>query len=220
VRGRWRSGDVAVVATRTDAAPVQCRQESPVPPSAEAGEKLPICRRRPGGAARGTGARYPGEIRRSAAGARGRFVENRRMYTISTDRTRFDIAAIHAFLSRSYWSPGIPLATVERAIAHSLAFGVFDGVEQVGFARVVTDRATFAYLADVYILEGHRGQGLARKLVETILAHEDLQGLRRFLLATRDAHPLYAAFGFKPLAAPDRMMEIHDPHAYEKRPRA
>jgi GNAT superfamily N-acetyltransferase len=138
------------------------------------------------------------------------------MYTISTDRTRFDVAAIHAFLARSYWSPGIPLATVERAIAHSLAFGVFDGVEQVGFGRVVTDRATFAYLADVYILEEHRGRGLGRRLVETILAHEDLQGLRRFLLATRDAHALYAEFGFKPLAAPDRMMEILDPHVYDR----
>ena len=142
------------------------------------------------------------------------------MYSISTDATRFDIEAIHAYLARSYWSPGIPRATVERAIANSLAFGVFDGPEQIGFARVVTDRATFAYLADVYILEPHRGRGLGKRLVETILAHEDLQGLRRFLLATRDAHPLYAAFGFKPLAAPDRMMEIHDPHAYEKRPLA
>ena len=138
------------------------------------------------------------------------------MYIVSTDRTRFDVAAIHAFLTRSYWSPGIPLATVERAIAHSLAFGVFDGVEQVGFARVVTDRATFAYLSDVYILEEHRGNGLGRRLIETILEHEDLQGLRRFMLATRDAHALYAGFGFKPLAAPDRMMEIHDPHAYAR----
>jgi GNAT superfamily N-acetyltransferase len=211
---------VAVVAPRHGATPDQCRQESPVPPSAEAGEKLPFCRRRPGRRDTRQRRAIPPEIRRSAAGARGRFAENRRMYTISTDRTRFDVAAIHAFLVRSYWSPGIPLATVERAIAHSLAFGVFDGVEQVGFARVVTDRATFAYLADVYILEGHRGQGLARRLVETILAHEDLQGLRRFLLATRDAHPLYAAFGFKPLAAPDRMMEIHNPRAYEKGPQA
>jgi GNAT superfamily N-acetyltransferase len=140
--------------------------------------------------------------------------QNPRMYAISTDKTRFDIVAIHAFLSRSYWSPGIPLATVERAIANSLAFGVFHGIEQVGFARVVTDRATFAYLADVYILEAHRGQGLAKRLVESVLAHEDLQGLRRFLLATRDAHSLYAPFGFRPLAAPDRMMEIHRPDAY------
>jgi GNAT superfamily N-acetyltransferase len=138
------------------------------------------------------------------------------MYTISTDRTRFDVVAIHAFLSRSYWSPGIPRATVERAIANSLAFGVFHGVEQVGFARVITDRTTFAYLADVYILEGHRGQGLGKRLIETILAHEDLQGLRRFMLATRDAHALYAGFGFKALAAPDRLMEILDPHVYER----
>jgi GNAT superfamily N-acetyltransferase len=136
------------------------------------------------------------------------------MYSISTDPSRLDSVAIHAFLARSYWSPGVPLATVERAIANSLAFGVYHGVEQVGFARVVTDRATFAYLADVYILEAHRGRGLGRRLVETILAHEDLQGLRRFLLATRDAHGLYAAYGFKPLASPDRLMEIHRPDAY------
>ena len=136
------------------------------------------------------------------------------MYSISTDTTRFDIDAIHAYLARSYWSPGIPRATVERAIANSLAFGVFEGPEQVGFARVVTDRATFAYLADVYILEAHRGRGLARRLVETILAHEDLQSLRRFMLATRDAHGLYAAFGFQPLAKPERLMEIHRPDAY------
>jgi GNAT superfamily N-acetyltransferase len=137
------------------------------------------------------------------------------MYSISTDTARFDIDAIHAYLARSYWSPGIPRATVERAIANSLAFGVFEGPEQVGFARVVTDRATFAYLADVYILEAHRGRGLARRLVETILAHEDLQSLRRFMLATRDAHGLYAAFGFQPLARPERLMEIHRPDVYQ-----
>ena len=110
-----------------------------------------------------------------------------------------------------------PRATVERAIANSLAFGVFDGPEQIGFARVVTDRATFAYLADVYILEPHRGRGLGKRLVETILAHEDLQGLRRFMLATRDAHGLYAAFGFHPLSKPERLMEIHRPDAYQAR---
>jgi GNAT superfamily N-acetyltransferase len=136
------------------------------------------------------------------------------MYSISSDPSRLDIPAIHAFLARSYWSPGIPLATVERAIANSLAFGVFQGQAQVGFARVITDRATFAYLADVYILEEHRGQGLGRRLVETVLAHPDLQGLRRFMLATRDAHGLYADFGFKALAAPDRLMEILRPQAY------
>ena len=135
-------------------------------------------------------------------------------YTISTDPDRLDVPAIHAYLTRSYWSPGIPCATVERALAHSLAFGLFHGDRQVGFARVVTDRATFAYLADVYVLEDHRGKGLSKWLIETVLGHAELQGLRRFLLATRDAHDLYARFGFRPLANPSRMMEIHDPDVY------
>jgi GNAT superfamily N-acetyltransferase len=135
-------------------------------------------------------------------------------YEISTDKGRLDRAAIHAFLAASYWSPGIPEAVVARAIEHSLCFGVFHDGAQVGFARVVTDRATFGYLADVYLLEAHRGRGLARRLVGEILAHPDLQGLRRLLLATRDAHGLYAKFGFRPLAAPDRMMEIHRPDVY------
>jgi GNAT superfamily N-acetyltransferase len=132
-------------------------------------------------------------------------------YEITADRTRFDVAAIHAFLSRAYWSPGVTRAVIERAMAHSLCFGVFHQGHQVGFARVITDRATFAYLADVYILEGHRGLGLARRLLQVILAHPDLQGLRRMLLATRDAHGLYAQFGFRPLAAPERLMEVHKP---------
>ncbi len=135
-------------------------------------------------------------------------------YEITTDPTRFDIDAIHAFLSRSYWSPGVPKAIVERAIAHSLCFGVLHGKEQVGFARVITDRATFAYLADVYVLEAHRGKGLSRRLMEAVMHHPDLQGLRRMLLATRDAHGLYAGYGFKPLAAADRMMEVHRPDIY------
>jgi N-acetylglutamate synthase-like GNAT family acetyltransferase len=129
-------------------------------------------------------------------------------YTISTEPDRLDVAAIHAYLTRSYWSPGIPRAIVERALAHSLSFGIFHGDAQVGFARVVTDRATFAYLADVYVLEDHRGQGLSKWLLETVLAHPELQGLRRFLLATRDAHGLYARYGFEPLANPTRLMEI------------
>lgn len=136
-------------------------------------------------------------------------------YEITTDPTRFDIDAIHAFLSRSYWSPGVPKAIVERAIAHSLCFGVLHGKEQVGFARVITDRATFAYLADVYVLEAHRGKGLSRRLMEAVMRHADLQGLRRMLLVTRDAHGLYAGYGFKPLAVPDRMMEIHRPDRHE-----
>jgi GNAT superfamily N-acetyltransferase len=135
-------------------------------------------------------------------------------YTVSTDPSRLQLAAIHAYLTRSYWSPGVPRQVVARAIANSLCFGVYLGEAQVGFARVVTDKATFAYLADVYVLEEHRRQGLSKRLVETIQAHPDLQGLRRFLLATRDAHGLYAQFGFAPLAAPDRMMEIRDPDPY------
>jgi GNAT superfamily N-acetyltransferase len=135
-------------------------------------------------------------------------------YEISTDRARLDRAAIHAFLSASYWSPGIPEAVVARAIEHSLCFGVFHDGAQVGFARVVTDRATFGYLADVYLLEAHRGRGVARQLVAAVMAHPDLQGLRRLLLATRDAHGLYEKFGFRPLASPDRMMELHRPDVY------
>lgn len=135
-------------------------------------------------------------------------------YEISTDPTRLQPAATHAYLTRSDWSPGIPPDVVARAIANSLCFGIYLGQEQVGFARVVTDKATFAYLADVYVLEEHRGQGLSRRLVETIQAHAELQGLRRFLLATRDAHGLYAQFGFQPLAAPGRMMEVRDRPAW------
>ena len=135
-------------------------------------------------------------------------------YEISTDHARLDITAIHAFLSQTYWSPGIPRAVVERAIAHSLCFGVFRDGAQVGFARAVTDRATFAYLADVYLLEAHRGRGVARRLVAAIVAHPELQGLRRMMLATRDAHGLYAKFGFRPLAKPERMMELHKPDVY------
>lgn len=135
-------------------------------------------------------------------------------YEITTDHSRFDIDAIHTYLAQSYWSPGIPKAVVERAIANSVCFGVIHAGRQVGFARVVTDKATFAYLADVYILEAHRGKGLAGRIMEAVKRHPELQGLRRMLLATRDAHALYAKHGFKPLAAPDRMMEIHNPDAY------
>jgi GNAT superfamily N-acetyltransferase len=135
-------------------------------------------------------------------------------YEISNEPARMDVDAIHAFLTRTYWARGIPRATVERALAHSLCFGVFREGAQVGFARVITDRATFAYLADVYLLEEHRGQGLARRLLQAVLAHPELQGLRRWLLVTRDAHPLYRRHGFEPVAHPDRMMEIHRPDAY------
>jgi len=129
-------------------------------------------------------------------------------YSISSDRARIDVDAVHAYLARAYWSPGVPRDVVARAIAHSLCVGLFLGEEQVGFARAVTDRATFAYLADVYVLEAHRGRGLGKALIAALMAHEDLQGLRRMLLATRDAHALYGGFGFGPLADASRMMEI------------
>ena len=130
-------------------------------------------------------------------------------YEITTDKSRMSVKAAHAFLSRSYWSPGVAFGTVQKAFDNSLCFAVLDGGEQVGFARVVTDKATFAYLADVYVLETHRGAGLAKRMVEAIRQHPELQGLRRLMLATRDAHGLYAQFGFTPLSSPDRFMEIH-----------
>lgn len=135
-------------------------------------------------------------------------------YEISTDPARLDLDAIHAFLTQSYWSPGIPRATVARAIANSLCFGVFHQGQQVGFARMITDKTTFAYLCDVYVLEAHRGHGVSKQLMNHVMKHPDLQGLRRMMLATRDAHGLYAQFGFTPLAAPDRMMEVHKPNVY------
>jgi GNAT superfamily N-acetyltransferase len=105
---------------------------------------------------------------------------------------------------------------VERGIANSLCFGVYEGDNQVGFARIISDFATFAYLADVFIIESHRGRGLSKFLMECIVKHSDLQGLRRWVLGTRDAHGLYAQYGFKPLAKPDRYMEIHDPEVYKR----
>jgi GNAT superfamily N-acetyltransferase len=137
-------------------------------------------------------------------------------YEISTDRQRIDIAVVHAFLTQSYWSPGIPREVVERAIANSLCFGVYLGAQQVGFARVITDKATFAYLADVFILDSHRGNGLSKWLMEFITGHEELQGLRRFLLATKDAHGLYAQFGFEALANPSFIMESLKPDVYRQ----
>jgi GNAT superfamily N-acetyltransferase len=124
-------------------------------------------------------------------------------YEISTDPARLDIAAMHAFLTRAYWSPGIPFATVERAARHSLCFGLYERStgRQVGLTRVVTDHATFAYLCDVYVLEEHRGRGLGKFLMRTVMAHPALTGARRTMLGTHDAHGLYAQFGFR--APPD-----------------
>ena len=135
-------------------------------------------------------------------------------YELVEDPARIDVAAAHAYLARSYWSPGIPLETVERAIANSLCVAVRHAGEQVGLARVVTDRATFAYLADVYVLEEHRGRGLAQAMVQRLHDHPDLQGLRRWLLMTVDAHSLYEKLGWTPLAHPERGMERHFPDIY------
>jgi GNAT superfamily N-acetyltransferase len=134
-------------------------------------------------------------------------------YEISTDPARIDRDLVHRFLSEeAYWARGIPRAVVDRSIENSLCFGLYRGTEQVGFARVVTDRAAIAYLGDVFIVPGHRGRGLGTWLVETVLAHPDLQGLRRFMLGTADAHSLYERFGFRALAQPQRMMEIASPY--------
>lgn len=138
-------------------------------------------------------------------------------YSISTEQARFDVGAIHAYLTRSYWAADIPMDVVARAIENSLCFGVFHGAEQVGFARVITDKATFAYLADVYILEAHRGNGLAKQLLRVIQRHPALQGLRRFLLATKDAHGLYRQFGFSAPAKVEFLMEIADPDVYRRK---
>lgn len=131
-------------------------------------------------------------------------------FQISTDPARMNVAMIHDFLTRTYWAEGIQESTVRRSIANSLCFGVFCSGRQIGFARVVTDRATFAYLADVFVLEGFRGRGLSKWMMETIVAHPDLQGLRRWLLATRDAHELYRKYGFTGLPVPGRFMERSD----------
>jgi GNAT superfamily N-acetyltransferase len=158
----------------------------------------------------------------AASGKGGRSVDDpvieakRDGYEVSTDRNRLDPAAIHRVLSTSYWSPGLPLDVLTRAIDGSLCFGLYHDREQVGFARVITDRATFAYLCDVYVLERHRGRGLGRWLIEMVVGHPSLQGLRRFVLVTRDAHGLYQRHGFRPLARPEGYMEVHRPDIYAR----
>ncbi|MEP6995940.1 MAG: GNAT family N-acetyltransferase [Acidobacteriota bacterium] len=140
-------------------------------------------------------------------------------FTISTDPARLDRAAIHEFLAGSYWAEGISREIVDRSIEGSLNFGLYDGARQAGFARVVTDRSTFAYVCDVFVLPSHQGRGLARWLMEVVRAHPDLQGLRRWMLLTRDAHPLYLTAGFSRVEDPARYMEIVDREIYS-RPRA
>jgi GNAT superfamily N-acetyltransferase len=152
-------------------------------------------------------------------------------FVISTDRERLDLDVVHGFLTECYWAKGIPREIVARSIENSLCFGVYDGSaekfsllpkagrsgapKQVGFARVISDFATYAYIGDVFILDEYRGRGLGKWLMECIMQYPRLRGLRRWSLVTRDAHQLYAPFGFTPLKTPDRYMELHNPEIYE-----
>lgn len=137
-------------------------------------------------------------------------------FTVSCDPAKLDLTVVATFLGDSYWAKGIPVETVRRSIEGSLCFALLAGERQVGFARVITDRTTIAYLGDVFVLPAHRGMGLGKWLVECVLAHPELQGLRRWVLVTLDAHGLYQQFGFQPLARPDRFMERHDPQVYSR----
>ena len=137
-------------------------------------------------------------------------------YKISSETDDMDVSVIHGYISRSYWAKNIPLNTMEKAIKNSLCFGVFtDSGNQVAFARMVTDSATFAYLADVFVLEEHRGKGISKWIMTNIIKHPNLQGIRRMALATSDAHGLYKEFGFKALKSPESFMELHQPDVYK-----
>lgn len=143
-------------------------------------------------------------------------IENRRgEFLLSTDRERLDLDVIHAFLTDCYWAKGIPRDVVERSIQNSLCFGVYGHGKQVGFARVISDFATYAYIGDVFVLEPFRGHGLGKWMMESIMQHPWLQGLRRWSLATNDAHDLYAKFGFTPPKWPEIYMEIYKADVYE-----
>lgn len=135
-------------------------------------------------------------------------------FKITTEKAKFDIEFIHSFLTRSYWAEGISKEVIERSIEGALCFGLFESDKQIGFARMITDKATFAYLADVFIIEEYRGRGLSKWLMEVIMSHPSLQGLRRMMLATKDAHGLYEKFGFTALNNVDRWMQINDPNIY------
>lgn len=138
-------------------------------------------------------------------------------YYVSDDKNLLSLTTIHQYLAQSYWAKNIPMSTLQTAINHSLTFGVYTSLnEQVGFARVITDQATFAYLADVFILEQHRGQGLSKKLLDYITSTPSLQGLRRMVLVTADAHELYKKYNFKALNNPDGFMEIWQPNIYNE----
>jgi GNAT superfamily N-acetyltransferase len=138
-------------------------------------------------------------------------------YVISTDPARLDVRAIHAYLVSSYWAAGIPIETVRRSLEHSVNFSILSGAELVGFGRVITDRATFGYLGDVFVLEAHRGRGLSKWLMECIAQHPELQGFRRWVLLTRDAHGLYRQFGYETPSRPERYMERWSPDVYSEK---
>ena len=142
------------------------------------------------------------------------FIKDR--FTISTEKEKLDVDLIYSFLNRTYWAEGISKEIIRRSIEGSLCFGVFENDNQIGFARMITDKATFAYLADVFIIEEYRGRGLSKWLMEVIMSHPDLQGLRRMVLVTKDAHGLYRQFGFTPLINVDRWMHKLDPDIYKR----
>jgi len=142
---------------------------------------------------------------------------NKKNYTITTDKSKLDFSVIHTFLSTSYWAEEIPMEIVKKAVENSLCFGVYNNDKQVGFARVISDFSTFAYLADVFIVEQERGKGLSKWLMECILKHQELQGLRNFCLLTRDAHSLYAQYGFKNIPVPKNFMTIKVDGIYKKK---
>lgn len=144
-------------------------------------------------------------------------------FTISTDNDLLDFDIVYSFISQSYWAKGIPTDVMKKAIDNAFCFGVYaepteskENLKQVGFARLITDKATFAYLADVFILEEYRGQGLSKHLIETIVTHPELQGLRRMMLATKDAHGLYKQYGFQAIENPEMLMQIWHPDVYQK----
>ena len=137
-------------------------------------------------------------------------------YSITTDVNQLDLNVIHQFLASSYWAKGLPLEVLQRSIQNSLIFGLYKGKQQIGFARLITDHATFAYVADVFILEPFRELGLGKWLIETIISYPELQGLRRWLLATKDAHELYRRFGFTKLNNSDSFMEKWSPDVYQQ----
>ena len=137
-------------------------------------------------------------------------------YVISTDPQKIDVETVHRFLTQSYWAAGIPIDVVRRSMENSLCFGLYEGSEQAGFARVITDYATFAYIGDVFVAEAHRGRGLSKWMLRVIREHPALQGLRRWLLATRDAHTLYGRFGFTALEKPEAWMEVWDYNVYRR----